>query len=125
MDCPSCDAVFPDDAVFCPSCGWKVSGDPIDLAAANLMKVSREIIEGSLRAAEKTAVAVGPVLDATAREVREATKPIVDAARPAVKRAARATSKAVDEGVRIGTKAAHKAAESAATARGKMRKKRR
>ena len=124
MECPSCDAVFPDNAVFCPSCGWKVSGDPIDLAAANLMKVSREIIEGSIRAAEKTAVAVEPVLDASAREIRDAAKPVVEAARPAVKRAERATSKAVQEGMRMGTKAARKAAESADAARRKLRKKR-
>jgi len=122
MECPSCSTTFPDDATFCTSCGWKVAGDPIDRAAHNLMKVSKEVLDTSLRFVEKTAKAIEPAVDRTVKKIEEVTKPVVEKAKPAVKKAAEATKKAVDRGVKAGRKAVEKTAEVAETAAKKVRK---
>ncbi|TLZ55474.1 MAG: zinc-ribbon domain-containing protein, partial [Methanobacteriota archaeon] len=71
MQCPSCSAALSDDAAFCPSCGWKVAGDPIDRAAHNLLRVSREVLDSGLRLAGKTAKAIEPAVDETVKEFKE------------------------------------------------------
>jgi len=91
MECPSCSTPFPDDATFCPSCGWKVAGDPIDRAAHNLMKVSKEVLDTSLRFVEKSAKAIEPAVDRTVKKIEAVTKPVVEKTKPAVKKAAEAS----------------------------------
>ena len=122
MECPSCSTTFPDDATFCPSCGWKVAGDPIDRAAHNLMVVSQEVLDSGLRAAERTAKALEPAAERTVRAIDEFTRPVIEKAKPAVKKAAETTRKTVDKAAAAGKKAAHRTAEAAETAAKKVRK---
>ena len=122
MKCPSCSTTFPDDATFCPSCGWKVAGDSIDRAAHNLMRVSKEVLQTGLRFAEKTAKAIEPVVDRGVKKIEEVTKPVVEKTKPAVKKAADATARAVDRTVKAGKKAVEKTAEAAEKAAKKVRK---
>jgi len=122
MQCPSCSATLLEGASFCPSCGWKVAGDPIDRAAHNLLRVSKEVLDSSLRLAERTAKAIEPAVDETVKEFKEATRPAIEKVKPAVKQAAAATKKAVDETVKAGRTIARKTAEVAENTAKKVRK---
>src|SRR2546426_11979277 len=122
MRCPSWSTSLAEDAAFCPSCGWKLGGDPIDRAAHNLLRVSKEVLDSSLRLAEKTAKAIEPAVAETVKDLKEAARPAVEKAKPAVKQVAAVTKKAVDETVKAGKTVARKTAGVAETAAKKVRK---